>query len=78
MARLFLIFIVFIVALVITALKNVAGSVTDNRDWANAKVRDEARDLMDRTARGIEWLESQWDDSRERVDSLRRDPRDRR
>lgn len=64
MARLFLFLIVLIVAAIITVVKSSVGRVTGNEDLKNTTVKHEAKNVMDKTAKGIGWMEDHWEEAK--------------
>lgn len=69
MGRLFLFVIIAIIAGVIALAKNAIGNVSGNDELKDASVRSEAKKVMDKTARGINWMEEQWEESKKSVNS---------
>ena len=65
--------ILFIVILAIagafTLLKSMAGRVTRNEELKNTSLKSETKKVMDKTAKGVSWMEKQWEESKEKSDS---------
>lgn len=64
MGRLIIFLIVAAVAGLIAIVKNVAGEVSGNEALKNSNLKSEAKNVMDKTAKGISWMEKQWEDAR--------------
>ena len=64
MGRLFLFIIVAIVAGIIAASKSAVGKLSGNEELKNASLKGEAKKVMDKTAKGISWMEKQWEESK--------------
>jgi hypothetical protein len=50
-----------VVAFIVTMLKKAAGTATDNERLKNTTLRNETQNVMDKTAKGISWMEDQWE-----------------
>ena len=42
----------------------MAGKVVGNEYLKQANLKDESQKLMDKTARGLNWMEKQWEDAK--------------
>ena len=62
--RILVFLLVAAIALVISAVKRSVGTVTKNNDLKNSSLADEAKTVMDKTAKGISWMEQQWEESK--------------
>jgi hypothetical protein len=70
MGRLVIFLIIGAIALMISLIKSAAGRVTGNEELRAATVKTEAAKVMDKTARGLEWMDRQWQESKTKA----RDP----
>ena len=68
MGRLFLCVIIGIVAVVIFVIKSAAGKVTGKERLKNITFKGETKKVMDKTAKGISWMEQQWEQSKEEAE----------
>ena len=64
MGRLFLFIIIAIIAGVVAVIKATIGHVSGNEDLKNTSFKGEAKVVMDKTAKGISWMEQQWEESK--------------
>ena len=64
MGRLFLFVMIAIIAGVISVGKSAIGRVTRNESLKNTSFKGEAKNVMDKTAKGINWMEAQWEESK--------------
>lgn len=64
MGRLIIFLIVAAIAGLIAVIKNTAGKVSGNEGLKNANLKSEAKNVMDKTAKGINWMEKQWEDAK--------------
>jgi YbbR domain-containing protein len=62
--RILVFLFIALIALVISAVKRSVGTVMKNEDLRNSSLADEAKTVMDKTAKGISWMEQQWEDSK--------------
>jgi hypothetical protein len=68
MARLLLLGIIAIIALLIFLAKKGAGRVMGEDNPLNKTTfKDETGKVMDKTARGLNWMEKQWEESKKRA-----------
>jgi hypothetical protein len=65
MGRLIIFIIVALIAGVIALVKSAAGKVTGNETLKNSNLKSEAKNVMDKTAKGISWMEKQWEDAKD-------------
>ena len=64
MGRLFLFVIIAIIAGVVAVVKGAIGKVSGNESLKNTSFKGEAKNVMDKTAKGISWMEAQWEESK--------------
>ena len=64
MARMTLFLIIAAIAVVLYLLKIIVGKLIGNKDLKSATVKDETKKVMDSTAKGISWMENQWEQSK--------------
>lgn len=62
--RIFVFLFIALIAIVISTVKRSVGTVMKNEDLKNSSLADEAKTVMDKTAKGISWMEQQWEDSK--------------
>lgn len=68
MARLFLFALFAIIAVVIAVIKSAVGTVTRNEELKNTTLKGETKKIMDKTAKGISWMEQQWEQSKKEAE----------
>jgi predicted Holliday junction resolvase-like endonuclease len=68
MGRLFLFVIIAIIAGVIAVAKSAVGQVTKNEELKNTTLKGEAKKVMDKTAKGVSWMEEQWEESKKNAE----------
>ena len=68
MGRLFIFLIIAIIAGAISLIKNSVGTAIGNEDLKKSSVQSEAKNVMDKTAKGISWMEEQWEESKKAAD----------
>jgi uncharacterized protein YjbJ (UPF0337 family) len=77
MGRIFLFIIIFIIAGVIAMVKSALGKATGNESLKSTTLKGETKKVMDKTARGVNWMEDQWEQSKtDAENSNPRIPRD--
>jgi hypothetical protein len=64
MGRLIIFLIVAAIAGLIAVIKNTAGKISGNEALKNSNLKSEAKNVMDKTAKGISWMEKQWEDAK--------------
>ena len=64
MARMGLFLIIAMIAVVLFILKLIIGKLTGNKDLKSTTVKTETKKVMDSTAKGISWMEKQWEQSK--------------
>ncbi|WP_139058860.1 hypothetical protein [Thiorhodococcus drewsii] len=62
--RILLFIVIPLIAGLVVLAKKGAGQVTGKDNWKNASVKSEADDLMKKTAKGVSWMESQWEEAK--------------
>lgn len=62
--RILVFLFIALIALVISTVKRSVGTVMKNEDLKSSSLADEAKTVMDKTAKGISWMEQQWEDSK--------------
>ncbi len=68
MARLLLFVIIIIIAIIIVVIKSGVGKVTGNEKLKNITLKGETEKIMDKTAKGIGWMEQQWEQSKKKAE----------
>jgi len=71
--RLLFILAVMFVGAIISMAKNTAGKMTNNEKLKNTTLTDESKKIMDKTARGINWMEKQWEESKKKAQEDNKD-----
>ena len=64
MARMGLFLVIAIIAVVLFLIKLIIGKLIRNKDLQSTTVKNETKKVMDSTAKGISWMETQWEQSR--------------
>lgn len=64
MGRLILFAFVGLIGLIFVVVKSVAGKVTGNENLKNTTLQGETKKVMDKTAKGMNWMEEQWEQSK--------------
>lgn len=72
MGRLILLLLLGAVGLVVVVVKSVAGKVTGNESLKNSTLQGETKKVMVKTAKGISWMEEQWEQSKKEADSSKK------
>ena len=68
MGRLILFLVIAVIAGVIAISKAAVGKVTGSEELMNTTLKGEAKNVMDKTASGISWMEAQWEESKNSAD----------
>ena len=50
-------------------MKNVLGKASGNESLKNASLKSETKKVMDKTAKGVSWMEKQWEESKKEAAS---------
>ena len=71
-----LLFIIFIagISFVIFLIKNMAGRVVGNKKFKKSTYKGETKKVMDKTAKGMSWMEQQWEQSKADAESENKKP----
>ena len=72
MGKLLLFFIIVIVAGVIALAKILLGKATGNESLGSTTLKGETKKVMDKTARGVNWMEEQWEQSKKDAEESNR------
>jgi predicted Holliday junction resolvase-like endonuclease len=72
MGRLIFFVIVGIIAIAIAVIKMGVGKVTGNEKLKNTTMQGETKKVMDKTAKGINWMEQQWEQSKKDAEGLKK------
>ena len=48
--------------------KKTTGTIVNNQRLKNTSVKGESKKIMDKAAKGVNWMEEQWEDSKKNVD----------
>ena len=52
----------------INYLKKTTGKIVNNQRLKDTSVKDESKKIMNKAAKGINWMEEQWQDSKKSAD----------
>lgn len=69
MGRLFLFVIIAIIAGIIAVVKSAVGRAIRNEELKNTSFKGESKKVMDKTAKGISWMEEQWEASKKAAEA---------
>ena len=64
MARMGLFLVIAIIAVALFLIKLIIGKLIRNKDLQSTTVKNETKKVMDSTAKGISWMENQWEQSK--------------
>jgi hypothetical protein len=64
MGRAILFLIIIVIAAFLAIIKSLAGKVSGNDELKNASLKGETKKVMDTTAKGVSWMEKQWEESK--------------
>jgi len=64
MGRAILFIVILGIAALLAVIKSLAGRVSGNENLKNTSLKGETRKVMDKTAKGISWMEQQWEESK--------------
>jgi 5-bromo-4-chloroindolyl phosphate hydrolysis protein len=67
MGKLLGVLMMVIISVVIVLIKIILGKVTGNADFKNVTIKGETKKVMDKTAKGINWMEQQWEESKKNI-----------
>jgi len=62
--RLIALILLLLVAGAILLIKIVIGGITRNKELKNTNLKSETKNVMNKTAKGIRWMEEQWEESK--------------
>lgn len=68
MGKILLFILVAIIAGIISIAKNATGKVISNENLKNSSFKNETKKVMDKTAKGINWMDKQWEDAKQQID----------
>ena len=74
MARLLIFIVIGAIALLLSLAKSAAGKVTGNEALKSSTLKGEAAKVMDTTARGLDWMDKQWQESKAKAQDLDQSP----
>ena len=69
MGRAILFVVIIAVAAFLAVSKSLIGRVSGNEKLKDASLRGETKKVMDKTAKGVNWMEQQWEESKKSADS---------
>lgn len=64
MIRLAFFGIVIVIAVIVWIVKQAAGAATGNKNLQNSTFKGQTQQTMDTAARGLNWLDKQWDEAK--------------
>ena len=68
MGRLFLFLIILVVAGIAFVIKSAIGEVSSDEKFKNTSLKGETKNVMDKTAKGVRWMEDQWEESKKEAE----------
>ena len=68
MGRLIILVVIVVIGWLFTAAKKATGTIVNNQRLKNTSVKGESKKIMDKAAKGVNWMEEQWEDSKKNVD----------
>ncbi len=68
MGKLIILALIVGIGWMITAAKKATGAITSNQRLKNTSVKGESKKIMDKAAKGVNWVEEQWQDSKRNAD----------
>jgi len=72
MGRLIFFAFVGLIGFIVVVAKNATGKVTGNQDLKNVTIQGETKKVMDKTAKGISWMEAQWEESKKEAEGTKK------
>ncbi len=64
MTRLIILIIMAVIGIIVYVSKKTAGAVSNKKSLRDATVKGETKNIMDKTAKGFNWLNEQWEKSK--------------
>ena len=68
MGRILVLVLIVIMGWIFTAEKKTTGKIVNNQRLKDTSVKDESKKIMNKAAKGINWMEEQWQDSKKSAD----------
>ncbi|MDB4847184.1 hypothetical protein OAI02_01645 [Candidatus Pseudothioglobus singularis] len=68
MGRILVLVLIVIMGWIFTAAKKTTGKIVNNQRLKDTSVKDESKKIMNKAAKGINWMEEQWQDSKKSAD----------
>tara|TARA_B110000003_G_C16213262_1_gene364284 strand:- start:128 stop:361 length:234 start_codon:yes stop_codon:yes gene_type:complete len=68
MGRILVLVLIVIMGWIFTAAKKTTGKIVNNQRLKETSVKDESKKIMNKAAKGINWMEEQWQDSKKNAD----------
>ena len=68
MGRIIVLVLIVIMGWIFTAAKKTTGKIVNNQRLKDTSVKDESKKIMNKAAKGINWMEEQWQDSKKNAD----------
>ena len=69
MTKLIILIIIAIIGVIAYVSKKTASAIANKKSLQDATVKSETKNLMDNTAKGINWLNEQWEKSKKSATS---------
>ncbi len=74
MTRFLFIILIAGVSFVVFLIKSMAGHIVDNKNLKKSTFKGETKKVMDKTAKGMSWMEQQWEQSKADAESENKKP----
>ena len=74
MTRFLFIILIAGVSFVVFLIKSMAGHVVGNKNLKKSTFKGETKKVMDKTAKGMSWMEQQWEQSKADAESENKKP----
>jgi len=68
MGRIIVLVLIVIMGWIFTAAKKTTGKIVNNQRLKDTSVKGESKKIMNKAAKGINWMEEQWQDSKKNAD----------
>ena len=68
MGRAVLFLFIIAIAACLAVIKSLIGRVSGNKNLKDTSLKGETKKVMDTTAKGVSWMEKQWEESKKAAD----------
>jgi|TARA_B110000881_G_C18205018_1_gene331481 Tfp pilus assembly protein PilO len=72
MGRILVLVFIVIIGWIFTAAKKTTGKIINNQKLKDTSVKGESKKIMDKAAKGVNWMEDQWKDSKKNADKSKK------